>query len=177
VMAGPRRTTSFQQRPGTALQPTAQRLRSSTTLVRRTSIEACVQQLSQQQPQQPAQPPPSAQQQQFQRGSGRGSLEGRQIWFAALSASAEQLPPSGRRTGSLEIPRPYSAAAAAAARLHPAVVESAVRFRRRLRAPPSDCGCKHRPLEWRGRSRWRRRHQAIAPDPPARRHPPKPPLD
>ncbi|GLI66994.1 hypothetical protein VaNZ11_011091 [Volvox africanus] len=122
VMAGPRRTTSFQHRPGTALQPTAQRLRSSASVVRRTSIEVCAQLLPQQQQpqQQPAQPPQSPQQNPFQRGGGRGSLEGRQIWFTALSTSAEQLPSSSRRAGSLEISRPYSAATVAAARLHPA---------------------------------------------------------
>ncbi|GIL85063.1 hypothetical protein Vretifemale_13686, partial [Volvox reticuliferus] len=124
VMAGPRRSTSFQYRSGAALQPTAQRLRSSATVTRRASIEVCAQQVPQHQPQQPAQPPPSPQPQQFQRGGGRGSLEGRQIWLTTSTTSIEQSPASGRRAGSLEIPRPYSAAAAR--NQHPAAVATGI---------------------------------------------------
>ncbi|GLC34186.1 hypothetical protein PLESTM_000167400 [Pleodorina starrii] len=107
AMAGPRRATSFQQRSGTALLPTsAQRLRSATTTVRRTSIEAFGSRDPP--PQQPQQPlTQQLQQPQQQPGPSRVSIEGRHTLMGP--SAPDQLSATGRRAGSLEIPRPFSA--------------------------------------------------------------------
>ncbi|EFJ41965.1 hypothetical protein VOLCADRAFT_98026 [Volvox carteri f. nagariensis] len=125
LMAGPRRTTSFQHRSGTKLQPTAQRLRSAVS-TRRTSIEAyCNRELAQPPPPPPPQQqhPPLLQQQPRLQGS-RASFEA--LCQPVMSTTVDQASTTVRRTGSLEIPRPYSAVprnhSAAAAAVVPTAV-------------------------------------------------------